>query len=194
LQNKSFNQPIKINGTLFDPCAGWGGRLLGTVAAGWNYVACEPNKETFDNLTRLIEFLDVQDKVRIHNIPVEEFHFSSLTAVDVVLTSPPYFNLEVYTSENNQSYNKYSDYTKWRDCWLFPLIEQCLNWKPRISAWNVMNMGKLDLVNDVHQIHMDNGYLIKSTVGFQSPLNNMRTLKNKDVTHIFVSKRPCDAI
>ena len=39
--------------------AGWGGRMLGTVAAGWSYVSCEPNPETYDNLQRLIRFLNI---------------------------------------------------------------------------------------------------------------------------------------
>jgi hypothetical protein len=60
MHNPSFYRPHlskqiilstqKTEGILFDPCAGWGGRLLGTVASGWKYVGCEPNVETYNNL------------------------------------------------------------------------------------------------------------------------------------------------
>jgi hypothetical protein len=197
LPNSSFYRPHfarqicemtgKKTGTLFDPCAGWGGRMLGTVSCDWNYVSCDPNKDTFDNLCRLIEFLNVQDKVKIHNIPAETFDFNSLHDVDVVLTSPPYFNLEVYTSDEKQSYNRHATYETWKKDWLVPLMSNCMGVLSQdgISAWNVMDFGKNDLVDTVVSFHEKNGWKLKTTVGFQSPLANIRKLKNKDVTYIF---------
>jgi hypothetical protein len=197
LPNSSFYRPHftkqvtmmtgKKTGTLFDPCAGWGGRMLGTVANGWNYVACDPNVETFENLNRLIDFLDIRDRVKLYNIPAENFDFDSLNSVDVVLTSPPYFNLEVYTKDGEQSYNKHGTYDKWLECWLQPLMVNCLNKlaDDGISAWNVMNFKKNDIVKNVLDIHEKNGYTMFDTVGFQSPLANIRNLKNKDVTYLF---------
>lgn len=177
-------------GTLFDPCCGWGGRMLGTVATGWNYIGCEPNVETYNNLQRLVEFLDIGNKVEIHNTVVEDFQLPK--GNKVVLTSPPYFNLEMYTSEKEtQSYNKFSEYESWRDNWLAPLIEKSLDSlveKDGISAWNVMNVGKLDLVTPVIETHSKHGFELIDTLGFQSPLNNIRKLKNKDVTYVFSRK------
>ena len=197
LPNSSFYRPHfsrqvirstgKSNGTLFDPCAGWGGRMLGTVSAGWKYIGCDPNVETFDNLSRMIEFLDIQNKVELNNIPVEDYNIEALDGVDIVLTSPPYFNLEVYTDDENQSYNKFNTYDVWRDNWLYPLIDRSLNIlnDDGISAWNVMNFKKNDFVGDVIRKHEERGMKLVDTVGFDSPLANIRNLKNKDVTYIF---------
>lgn len=197
LPNSSFYRPHfskqiammtgKKEGLLFDSCAGWGGRMLGTVANGWKYVGCDPNVETFDRLNKMVDFLEIHENVTLHNLPVEDFDIESLKNVDVVLTSPPYFNLEVYTSDETQSYNKFDTYEVWRDLWLYPLIDRCLNIlsDDGISAWNVMNFAGNDFAGDVIRKHEQRGYKLIDTVGFDSPLANIRTLKNKDVTYIF---------
>jgi hypothetical protein len=176
----------KSNGLLFDPCAGWGGRMLGTVASNWKYVSCEPNIDTFNNLLRMIDFIDAANMVNLHNIPAETFDMASISP-DVVLTSPPYFNLEMYTGDSNQSYNKFNTYDTWSNNWLKPLIHRCLDViaEDGISAWNVMNFKKNDLVRDVIDTHMSRGWKLVDTVGFKSPLSNIRSLKNKDVTYVF---------
>ena len=51
-----------------------------------------------------------------------------------------------------------------------------------------MNFGKQDLVGTVFQVHFDAGYSLIDTVGFRSPLANIRNLKNRDVTYIFSKK------
>jgi hypothetical protein len=181
-------------GTLFDPCAGWGGRMLGTVAAGWRYRACEPNPDTHANLERMMDFLrniaGVKIDAEIHCQPVETFDLQTLGPVDIVLTSPPYFNLEVYTHDPEQSYNQFDTYDTWRDQWFRPLIKNCLDvLKPEgVSAWNVMKFKNHDLVQDLIDTHREHGWELTKTVGFESPLNNIRRLKNKDVTYIF--KKP----
>lgn len=198
LPNSSFYRPhfsrqIILNtnieeGLLFDPCAGWGGRMLGTVSAGWHYVACEPNVETYNNLMRLINFLGIQNSVTLHNIPAEDFDYKSLQGkVDIVLTSPPYFNLEVYTNSTNQSYHKHNTYQTWVNDWLEPLITNSIGMlkKDGLSCWNAMNFNSCKMATDVIDIHAKLNYNIKYTLGFQSPIANIRTVKNKDLTYVF---------
>lgn len=198
LPNSSFYRPhfakqiaeqaSVIGGTLFDPCAGWGGRMLGTVAAGWNYVACEPNPDTYQRLTQMAEFLNITHRVTLHNIPAEQFDWHTLDdKPDVILTSPPYFDLERYTDHQDQSYVKYDNFDQWRDHWYLPLIEQCVQQlnPAGISAWNVMNTGSHDLVEPMIECHRAHAWQLTDTVGFRSPLNNIRKLKNRDVTYLF---------
>lgn len=176
-----------IKGTLYDPCAGWGGRMLGTVAGGWQYYACEPNVDTYANLQKMINFIGAQGQATILNQTAETFDVASIGPVDIVLTSPPYFNLEIYNHSGEQSYNKHSTYQDWSNNWLKPLIVHCLSNLnlDGISAWNVMNFKKHDLVQDVISTHQAHGWKLVDTLGFRSPLNNIRQLKNKDVTYVF---------
>lgn len=198
LPNSSFYRPhfsrqIILNtnieeGLLFDPCAGWGGRMLGTVSTGWHYIACEPNVETYNNLRTLIDFLGIDSNVTLHNIPAEEFDYKSLEGkVDIVLTSPPYFNLEVYTDSTNQSYHKHNTYETWVNNWLEPLITNCVSMLKDngLSCWNAMNFNSCKMATDVIDIHNKLNYNIKYTLGFQSPIANIRTVKNKDLTYVF---------
>ena len=197
LPNSSFYRPHlakqivemhgKSQGRVFDPCAGWGGRMIGSVAAGWHYTACDPNIETFQNITKIKNFIAADASVSLHNMPAEDFDFESLEPVDVVLTSPPYFNLEIYNSDPNQCYSAFQDYAAWRDQWLLPLISRTwtrLN-PDGISAWNVMNFRKNDFAGDVIDFHLKHGWKLIGTVGFDSPLKNIRKLRNRDVTYVF---------
>jgi hypothetical protein len=197
LPNSSFYRPHfsrqiammtgKTHGVLFDPCAGWGGRMLGTASLDWDYYSCEPNPDTWRNLQRMINFIQPSSVVNIECQPVEQFDITSIGPVDVVLTSPPYFNLEIYNHDPQQSYNRHSTYRDWQQHWLTPLINRCLDVvkSDGISAWNVMNFAKNDLVGDVISAHASRGWVLVDTVGFRSPLANIRTLKNRDVTYLF---------
>lgn len=206
LPNSSFYRPHfskqvigmtgKPKGTLFDPCFGWGGRLLGTVAQGWDYIGCDPNKETYTNVTNMLTFIQDQGKVSnvdLKNIQAEDYNYKDSTKVDVVLTSPPYYNLEMYTGEGTQAYNKFTSYQGWVEGWLFPLIENCLSIieDGGISAWNAMNFKKNNLADDVIRKHEELGWELVDTVGFSSPLANIRNIKNKDMTYIFKKTREC---
>ena len=203
LPNSSFYRPHfskqiireiskKDKGILFDPCIGWGGRMLGTLSENWNYIGCDPNKQTFQNVQNMKSFLNKHgvdtSNISLYNIPVEDFDFSTLqNQVDIVLTSPPYFNLEIYSNDADQSYNKFNNYENWKNDWFIPLIVNCFSTlkDDGISAWNVMNFKKYDIVNDLMSIHAKHGWECVTTLGFESPLNNIRKLKNKDVTYIF---------
>ena len=39
---------------------------------------------------------------------------------DICITSPPYYNLEIYCDEENQSINKFTDYKRWLENFIEP--------------------------------------------------------------------------
>jgi DNA modification methylase len=43
-------------------------------------------------------------------------------SVDLIFSSPPYFNLEHYSSADSQSYRRYPSYASWRDGFLEPVL------------------------------------------------------------------------
>lgn len=141
---------------VFDPCAGWGGRMLGSIAAGAeSYTAFEPNTQTYENLLRLVNFLGIQDKVRIYKDSALNMNQYGIENIDVVLTSPPYFDLEVYTHEDTQSITGCTSYQMWVDKFLEPLVTNAISTlKPTgWSCWNVHNVGKMKMIDDVARIH-----------------------------------------
>ncbi len=150
---------------VLDPCAGWGGRMLGVVSSGAKYIAFEPNTKTYNNLQELIIFLNIQDSVRIICDDALKMDEYDLPKVDMVLTSPPYFDVEVYTKEDTQSITNISDYSAWVDRFLNPLIEKSLSHlnPDGVSCWNVGKVGNKDMREDVIRSHNNLGYNLDQT-------------------------------
>lgn len=138
---------------VLDPCCGFGGRMLGVVASGAEYIGFEPNEETYTRLIRLAEYLDITDKVTIFNKPAEHMDEVSFEDVDLILTSPPYYDVEIYCGEETQSYWNYSSYIDWCNGWLFDVIKKSQSrLKPNgVSCWNVHNFEtrNMPMIDDV---------------------------------------------
>lgn len=173
---------------VFDPCAGWGGRMLGVVAAGAKYIGVEPNTKTYENLKKLSNFLGIENKVTIFNECVENFDYNSIQ-YDLVLTSPPYYNLEIYCDENTQSEIKFPSYQDWLLQWLEPLIVNTGKNCDTI-CWNVANVGKMKLQDELFSITEKNGWKEDKIFGIgssarQANQNELKNKKNLDRTICF---------
>lgn len=80
-------------GLVVDPCAGWGGRMLGVASSGRPYVGFEPWDKTSEALDSIVSFLGLE-QCKIHG---SEFDPSKAPEkCSFVFTSPPYADLEVY--------------------------------------------------------------------------------------------------
>lgn len=110
-----------IGGTVYDPCAGWGGRMLGAMAAGAvKYIGCEPATRTHAGLCALArEFAAARTGMacELHRSGCEDVAVAA-ESVDVALTSPPYFNLELYDDDPSQSHVRYPSPRWWEEQWL----------------------------------------------------------------------------
>ena len=171
---------------VLDPCAGWGGRMLGIVAAGAEYVAFEPNTETYEGLLKLIKLLGIEDKVRIINDSALEMDKYDIGEFDLILTSPPYFDLEVYSHEDTQSIKGCDTYSMWVNNFLKPLIELSISHMKQNgwSCWNVHNVGKMKMIDDVKVIHegYNNQKVFSVTSSKRQTNQTVSKNKNADVT------------
>ena len=171
---------------VLDPCAGWGGRMLGSVAAGAEYVAFEPNTETYEGLLKLIKLLGIEDKVRIIKDSALEMDKYDIGEFDLILTSPPYFDLEVYSHEDTQSIKGCDTYSMWVNNFLKPLIELSISHMKQNgwSCWNVHNVGKMKMIDDVKVIHEEynNRKVFSVTSSKRQTNQTVSKKKNADVT------------
>lgn len=126
---------------VFDPCAGWGGRLLGTLLVNRKdkvtYYGTDPaveNQEAYYGLTgRVTHWLKREvagpREAEVFAKTFEDFiktkkAQSLFGKVDFVITSPPYFSAENYNpTDKKQSANRYSEYEDWRNKFYKPLIQ-----------------------------------------------------------------------
>lgn len=145
----------KDSKVILDPCAGWGGRMLGVVANNSSYYGFEPNKKTYENLLMLVDFLGIANKVTLYCDDARNMNNYDIPIVDCVLTSPPYYDIEVYCDEETQSIHKVATYNQWAQEFLHPIIKMSINKLDSngISCWNVAKIKSGDMWNDVNKIH-----------------------------------------
>lgn len=150
---------------VLDVCVGWGGRMLGSVCVdGVSYTGIEPFSKTYEGLEQMKSELELTDEqVTLHNDCAETILPQLERKYDLALTSPPYYNLEIYTDEETQSHH-YGTYEVWVDNFLRPVIEGVLDKlvEGGKSCWSVKNFktdGKYNLYDDVVRIHKENGWV-----------------------------------
>ena len=120
---------------VLDTSCGWGDRLAGFFASdAEEYIGCDPNPNTFKQYLKQIEvynsFLAKPKKTTIYNCGAEDLPWDTIKDIDCAFTSPPYFSTERYNEggdkEENQSWKKFDEYSKWRDDFYLPVSKNTM--------------------------------------------------------------------
>ena len=108
---------------VLDFSMGWGDRLAGFYASMNTelYVGLDPRKENhpiYEQQARYYDthltFFEKEKKTKFHCEAAEDFDFSGYDdTFDIIFTSPPYFNIERYGNDDNQSWVRYKDIDSW---------------------------------------------------------------------------------
>ena len=163
---EKYTEPWKQEKHIYvwDPSAGWGGRLLGAMAVEDSrhlvYLGNDPNTDhnTTPGRTKYHEIADFYrnhvrkggmwelEHTRTHfwQKGSEDMQFDPLFKrfkgkLSLVFTSPPYFAKEAYSEDKEQSYLKFAQYDGWRDGFLFETLKTAIEWlRPGgYLAWNI---------------------------------------------------------
>jgi hypothetical protein len=131
-------------GVVLDPCSGYGGRLFGAMCSHIDsYTGIDPNPEAThgnDLLHSTLKDIDIDiKKYKSITLPFEDFNTDE--KYDLVFTSPPYFNIEKYSEDENQSYIRYPEYGLWVDGFLRPLIQNSFEFLNK-NGYLVLNVGE----------------------------------------------------
>jgi tRNA G10 N-methylase Trm11 len=177
----------RSGGKVWDPCSGYGGRLLGAFAAGVRYVATDVEPETVEGNRRLAERLGFTD-AEIHECPAERFDPGT---VDLVFTSPPYFDREQYSDRDGQSWVSHgSDFDAWVEGFLRPVIATAYQRSP-VLVLNVADIRKnrksVPLVDRTIQTAVAEGYSLKERVWM--PLARLNRTPEKAREPLLVFRR-----
>ena len=198
---------------VLDACAGWGGRMIGaksaespSVAGGLrgelvspslkvHYTGIDPCAKTYEALRAIRDELGLTN-VTLVNKPAEVALQQSLGTYDIALTSPPYYNLELYSDEPTQSVATKDGYQTWLNEFLNPVIAGVIQLGVKYSCWSVKNFKtdkKYDLLDDVIRIHGEHGWRLLDGVVF-AMANSRRPgqkaasdqKKTEECTYVFV--------
>ena len=112
---KHYNISDKQDLVVFDPCAGFGGRMLGfkSLYPNGKYVALEPNKHTFRGLISLGGELG---GCELYKTTLEAF--DKQIEYDFAFTSIPYFDMERYEGEETS----YTNFDEWKTTFITKLL------------------------------------------------------------------------
>ncbi len=178
--------------TVFDPCIGWGGRMLGTCSIDGEYTGCEPYTKTYNGLEKLKDTLHLIN-VTIFNSQVEDMLVSDDLKdkmFDCCLTSPPYYDLEVYGDEETQSINNYKSYDEWLEKFIQPIIKYVSEHCTKYSIWSVKNFKtdkNYNLYDDIVEIHIKYGWEYHTEYSVKKNTKNDKNADG-DVTYVFKPK------
>ena len=170
--------PKETDSIIVDPCAGFGGRLLGTLcvprATTVRYFGVDPNRnnrEAYAGLTRratvwLKREIQGPRSARVFAQPFEKW-IDSPTAtrlrrkVDLVMTSPPYFAAEIYDpASRTQSANRYREYEQWHDHFFRPLVRGAYRLLKRggVFVLNIADVTGAPLERDTRKLAREAGF------------------------------------
>jgi hypothetical protein len=154
---------------VLDPCAGWGGRMAGVSVVCDHYTCYDPSTRTAEGLKNLALFLNGarggEFTARVFCQPYEDSN-EEPDAYDLALTSPPYYDSEVYSSEDSNSLNRYNTFDLWCELFYLPLIDKTMR-QLKPGAPFVFNIGdrRWPLTQKM-QSHCDKmGYTVRRTDG-----------------------------
>ena len=111
--------------TVLDPCAGWGDRLIGCRAAGVaNYIGVDPNPLLHPCYEKMVADLPSATQTQLQCLPFEDFVCGQ--PVDIVFTSPPFSNYEMYFTGGSESLQSNVRHAPdvWAEQWLYPMVEK----------------------------------------------------------------------
>jgi hypothetical protein len=139
-------------GHVYDPSAGWGGRLLGALICDRvkSYTATDPSKATwYGNDQLATEYNERGIPVELVNCGSEKFR-ADRDSIDLCFTSPPYFDCEQYSDEPTQSSSRYPSRDEWLNEFMRRTLENCyFGLKPSgLLAINIANVKSYPTLED----------------------------------------------
>ena len=115
---------------------GWGDRLAGFFASQNTelYVGVDPRKENHpiyreqaDYYEGQLTMFETMKKVDFYCEAAEDFYYDGYDdTFDIIFTSPPYFNVERYSHDDNQSWVRYKDIDSWNTQFLHKALDNML--------------------------------------------------------------------
>jgi hypothetical protein len=113
-----------------DISAGWGDRLISAILYGVDlYYATDPNINLHPYYQQIINTL--VDKPNRKNFIIKNSGFENLDIMydyfDIVFSSPPFFDLEIYSTFENDSLVKYNSADLWSEQFLKPTLVKSYN-------------------------------------------------------------------
>ena len=148
--------------TVYDMSSGFGGRLLGSIKAGVNYVGVDPSLKTHQGLVDISSRYAPNSKIILSG---SEDYEPEPNSIDFAFTSPPYFDTEKYSDDEGQSYIKYPSQKDWLEGFLLRTFEN-VHLGLKDDKYMVINIANVksyhNLEEDTVKVAESAGFKLKS--------------------------------
>lgn len=140
------------DGVVLDPCAGFGGRLLGVVSSTKNvhYIGRDIEPKTIQGNQNLASTIGLSDRCTLSPMALETE--GDWPVSDLIITGPPYYDREDYGGLSTDMVKSYASYQQWVEGFLGTLVKKGLTSAPRmvinVSSFR-MGDKKIDLTGDL---------------------------------------------
>ena len=105
-----YFKPKKI----LDPSAGWGDRMIAAASCDIEYTGVDPNMLLIPGYEKIKKVFKLEkEKYKLVSCPFEDFNTKE--KFNLIFTSPPFYDMEIYTDEETQSCFKFKSYDEWRE-------------------------------------------------------------------------------
>jgi hypothetical protein len=101
---KKFIKDYNIQ-SLYDPCGGWGHRLIGS--GDIKYIYNDLDKRTYESCKKICKDFQMKNKIFYNN---DCRNFTPSEEYECIFTCPPYYNTETY---QNKTFKDLNDYKNW---------------------------------------------------------------------------------
>lgn len=105
---KAFIEEFNVK-SIYDPCGGWGHRLLGS--GDLRYIYNDINKITYNNVIKINNHFKLNNK-EFYNEDAATIDLTNIEQVDCIFTCPPYLNKEVYSDIGAENLNEL-EFNEW---------------------------------------------------------------------------------
>ena len=192
LARSLINEFCKERGAVLDPCAGWGGRLVGFLASHastYNGTDASPEQIKGDDLIwRTFQGFTAHEKaVTLNCTPFEKTTLQN-ESFDFAITSPPYFDTEKYMG-GEQSRETNGSYQEWRENFYRVLIKKVFAALKR-NTFFCLQIGsqRYPLLEDGKQIATEIGFEVVEVRPTDMKNNYNKTEEERGEVVIILSK------
>ena len=112
--------------SVYDPCAGWGERMMTCGKLGVSYEGCDINSELFEGYEKLAKMIDGFNPVLHNNDSANQLVIGE---ADAIITCPPYKNIEVYSDNGAENLSDEDFAAWWSD-----VVKNCSYGKAKVFA------------------------------------------------------------
>jgi hypothetical protein len=176
--------------TVFDYSAGWGARCIGSISNNIEYYGVDPL--THNEVNNIITKFGAIGKV--WGVGSD----SDLSFIDkkfsCIFSSPPYYDLEVYSEEENQCNVKYKTYKEWLGGYWNNTVDNMIR---MLDGYFILTMvdkvGKYEIAKDMLEICYNKGLYLVETYELKTANSHLSGKKKtkkitKNTDKIYVMK------